>query len=131
MKRYEEAEEEDGDALMDEYMAKLEECAKANPDNAFGVMCVQSLQGMAEPAELREIIAALAPELQQKENIARILDTMTTGYRQQLDALFRDDAIDISADIDVLKMTMERDGLTGAQSPFAAAAETISRHFAR
>jgi len=56
-----------------------------------------------------------------KENIARILDTMTTGYRQQLDALFRDDAIDISADIDVLQMTMERDGLTGAQSPFAAA----------
>ena len=55
-----------------------------------------------------------------KQDIARILDTMTVGYKQQLDALFRDEAIDISADIDVLKMTMERDGLTGAQSPFAS-----------
>ncbi|MBO4831051.1 MAG: 5-bromo-4-chloroindolyl phosphate hydrolysis family protein [Oscillospiraceae bacterium] len=55
-----------------------------------------------------------------KQDIARILDTMTVGYKQQLDALFKDEAIDISADIDVLKMTMERDGLTGAQSPFAS-----------
>lgn len=55
-----------------------------------------------------------------KQDIARILDTMTVGYKQQLDSLFRDEAIDISADIDVLKMTMERDGLTGAQSPFAS-----------
>ena len=55
-----------------------------------------------------------------KQDIAKILDTMTVGYKQQLDALFRDEAIDISADIDVLKMTMERDGLTGAQSPFAS-----------
>ncbi len=55
-----------------------------------------------------------------KQDIARILDTMTVGYKQQLDGMFRDEAIDISADIDVLKMTMERDGLTGAQSPFAS-----------
>lgn len=53
-----------------------------------------------------------------KQNIARILDTLSTGYSQQLDALFRDDAIDISSDIDVLKMTMERDGLTKHDSPF-------------
>lgn len=79
MKRYEEAEEEeeeDEDAFMDEYISKLEECAKANPDNAFGLMCVQSLQGMAEPAKLREIIAALAPELQEKESIANMVRSM-------------------------------------------------------
>ncbi len=76
MKRYEEAEDEDGDALMDEYTAKLEECAKANTDNAFGIMCVQSLQGMVEPAELREVIAALAPELQEKESIANMVKSM-------------------------------------------------------
>ena len=59
-----------------------------------------------------------------KQNIARILDTLTTGYSQQLDALFRDDAIDISSDIDVLKMTMERDGLTKTPSPFGAKPKT-------
>lgn len=73
MKRYDEAEDKDDDAFMDEYTAKLEECAKANPDNAFGLMCVQSLNGMVESAKLREIIAALAPELQEKENIARMV----------------------------------------------------------
>ncbi len=47
-----------------------------------------------------------------KQDIERILDTLATGYEQQLDNLFRSDAIDISADIDVLENMMERDGLT-------------------
>ena len=47
-----------------------------------------------------------------KESIERILDTLTTGYRQQLDQLFMSDAIDIAADINVLENLMQQDGLT-------------------
>lgn len=76
MKRYQEAGEEAAEDLMEEYKDKLVECAKANTDNAFGTMCVQSLQGLAEPAELREVIAALAPELKEKESIAGMVKNM-------------------------------------------------------
>lgn len=48
-----------------------------------------------------------------KENIGRILDTLAIGFEQQLDQLFRSDAIDIAADIDVLENLMQQDGLTG------------------
>ena len=48
-----------------------------------------------------------------KENIDRILDTLATGFEQQLDQLFEADAIDIAADINVLENLMQQDGLTG------------------
>jgi len=48
-----------------------------------------------------------------KENIGRILDTLATGYEQQLDQLFQTDAIDIAADISVLENLMQQDGLAG------------------
>ena len=47
-----------------------------------------------------------------KENISRILDTLATGYEQQLDQLFSSDVIDIAADINVLENLMQQDGLT-------------------
>jgi 5-bromo-4-chloroindolyl phosphate hydrolysis protein len=47
-----------------------------------------------------------------KQDIERILDTLAAGYEQQLDNLFMSDAIDISADINVLENLMEQDGLT-------------------
>jgi hypothetical protein len=46
-----------------------------------------------------------------KQDIERILDTLTSGYEQQLDNLFKSDKLDISADIDVLENMMEQDGL--------------------
>ena len=48
-----------------------------------------------------------------KENIGRILDTLATGFEQQLDQLFESDVIDIAADINVLENLMLQDGLTG------------------
>jgi len=48
-----------------------------------------------------------------KESIERILDTLATGFEQQLDQLFHADAIDIAADINVLENLMQQDGLTG------------------
>jgi len=53
-----------------------------------------------------------------KENIGRILDTLATGYEQQLDQLFRDDAMDIAADITVLENLMQQDGLAGDKPDF-------------
>jgi DNA-binding Lrp family transcriptional regulator len=53
-----------------------------------------------------------------KENIGRILDTLATGFEQQLDQLFKSDAIDIAADITVLESLMQQDGLTGDKPEF-------------
>jgi hypothetical protein len=47
-----------------------------------------------------------------KNDIARVLDTLSDGFEQQLDNLFMSDKIDISADIDVLENLMRQDGLT-------------------
>ncbi len=47
-----------------------------------------------------------------KQDIERVLDTLATGYEQQLDNLFMSDKLDISADINVLENLMEQDGLT-------------------
>ena len=53
-----------------------------------------------------------------KENIGRILDTLATGYEQQLDQLFKSDALDIEADINVLENLMAQDGLSDDKSEF-------------
>lgn len=47
-----------------------------------------------------------------KENIGRILETLATGFEQQLDQLFQSDVLDIAADINVLENMMQQDGLT-------------------
>ncbi|MDR2356584.1 MAG: 5-bromo-4-chloroindolyl phosphate hydrolysis family protein [Oscillospiraceae bacterium] len=49
-----------------------------------------------------------------KESINGILDTLAVGFEQQLDKLFRSDAIDITSDINVLERMMASDGLTEA-----------------
>ena len=46
-----------------------------------------------------------------KESIERILDTLVKGYEQQLDQLFKLDALDIAADINVIENLMQQDGL--------------------
>jgi len=53
-----------------------------------------------------------------KQSIGNILDTLSTGYEQQLDKLYESDAIDIAADINVLENLMQQDGLTGEKSMF-------------
>lgn len=48
-----------------------------------------------------------------KEKITAALDMLVDGYRQQLDMLFADDVVDITADIAVMEQMLARDGLTG------------------
>ncbi len=57
-----------------------------------------------------------------KAEIERILDTLTDGFRKQLDKLYEADAIDIASDINVLENMLRRDGLTDDENPFGAAA---------
>ena len=47
-----------------------------------------------------------------RQEIERILDKLSEGFRQQLDRLFQADAIDITSDIDVFETMMAKDGLT-------------------
>ena len=56
-----------------------------------------------------------------KESIGNILDTLSTGFEQQLDQLFKSDAIDIATDINVLENLMQQDGLTSDKSEFHVA----------
>ncbi len=46
-----------------------------------------------------------------KQNIEETLETLAGAYRQQLDNLYSTQAMDISADIDVLEKMLRRDGL--------------------
>ena len=57
-----------------------------------------------------------------KKNIGDILDTLTIGFEQQLDQLFKSDAIDIASDINVLENLMQQDGLTSDKSEFQVSA---------
>ncbi len=47
-----------------------------------------------------------------KQKITAALDKLVEGYRQQLDQLFADDVVDITADIAVIEQMLARDGLT-------------------
>jgi hypothetical protein len=48
-----------------------------------------------------------------KDNIESILDLLVIGFEQQVDQLFRNESIDITADISVLETMMQKDGLNG------------------
>ncbi len=91
--RYQAADEDDADALLDEYTGKLEECALANADNAFGIMCVQGLDGMVEPAKMREIISALSPELKAKKSIAGMVQGLDAKDATAVGRMFTDFAV--------------------------------------
>ncbi len=57
-------------------------------------------QGM-ETAAIREA----------KQKINHALDELADGYEKQLDKLFEDDVVDITADIDVMRKMLHKDGL--------------------
>ena len=47
-----------------------------------------------------------------RKKIESVLDMLIEAYEKQLDRLFRDDALDIATDIDVLETMMAGDGLS-------------------
>ena len=48
-----------------------------------------------------------------KKRIEGMMDKVVAGFENQLDQLFRDDAMDISSDVAVLEKMLEKDGLSG------------------
>jgi len=52
-----------------------------------------------------------------KRRIEQTMDTLVHAFETQLDQLFAADAMDISADIDVMQNMLRADGLTG-DTPF-------------
>lgn len=59
--------------------------------------------------EAQGIETAAIKEAKQKINHA--LDELADGYEKQLDKLFADDVVDITADIDVMRKMLQKDGL--------------------
>jgi 5-bromo-4-chloroindolyl phosphate hydrolysis protein len=59
--------------------------------------------------EAQGIETAAIKEAKQKINDA--LDELADGYEKQLDKLFADDVVDITADIDVMRKMLHKDGL--------------------
>lgn len=53
-----------------------------------------------------------------KRRIEQSMDTLVVAFENQLDKLFQDDALDVSADIDVMEKMLSADGLTGDSDPF-------------
>lgn len=52
-----------------------------------------------------------------KHRIEQTMDTLVHAFETQLDKLFQEDALDVSADIDVMENMLRADGLTG-DTPF-------------
>ena len=48
-----------------------------------------------------------------KAKVERMMDTITQAFDKQLDALFGDEALDISTDITVMEQMLQREGLSG------------------
>ena len=47
-----------------------------------------------------------------KQKIEAMMDKIVDGYEAQLDKLFADDALDISAELKVMESMLQKDGLT-------------------
>ena len=54
-----------------------------------------------------------------KRRIEQTMGTLVTAFENQLDQLFRSDALDVSTDIDVMERMLRADGLAG-EDPFAS-----------
>lgn len=52
-----------------------------------------------------------------KGKVSEMMDTIVTAFDKQLDALFGDEALDISTDITVMEQMLAREGIGGAQIP--------------
>jgi hypothetical protein len=54
-----------------------------------------------------------------KAKVEQMLDTLCSAFDKQLDALFADEALDISTDITVMENLLKQEGLS-EEKPFAA-----------
>lgn len=87
--RYPQAPAEDRPALMDEYRNKMKEIAAAN-NNVLGLIAVKNLKPLVEPAEMREFVAGLDPEISQEESIVSMLEVLAAQEATAVGKMFVD-----------------------------------------
>ena len=122
------------DAIPDEEMsakidrleavsAKIFEQAKSDPDKLprmrkfMDYYLPTSLKLLQTYAELDAQGVEGENISESKKRIEQTMDTLVHAFETQLDQLFQDDALDVSADIDVMETMLRADGLTG-ETPF-------------
>lgn len=122
------------DAIPDEEMsdkidrleavsAKIFEQAKTDPDKLprmrkfMDYYLPTSLKLLQTYAELDAQGVEGANISESKRRIEETMDTLVHAFETQLDQLFQEDALDVSADIDVMENMLRADGLTG-DTPF-------------
>ena len=122
------------DAIPDEEMsdkidrleavsAKIFEQAKTDPDKLprmrkfMDYYLPTSLKLLQTYAELDAQGVEGENISESKRRIEETMDTLVHAFETQLDQLFQEDALDVSADIDVMENMLRADGLTG-EAPF-------------
>lgn len=122
------------DAIPDEEMsdkidrleavsAKIFEQAKTDPDKLprmrkfMDYYLPTSLKLLQTYAELDAQGVEGENISESKRRIEETMDTLVHAFETQLDQLFQEDALDVSADIDVMEHMLRADGLTG-EAPF-------------
>lgn len=79
------------DALMEEYTAKMKELTRN--DNAVGMLGLESLVGMIEPAEMREVVEKLPKGLKATETAQTIITGLESKEKTAPGQMFTDFAI--------------------------------------
>ena len=81
--------DEERKAMMDEFKDKMKEVAAAN-ESVVGLMAVKSVKPLLEPAEMREFVAGLSPEIQEEESIVDMLKVMAAQEATAVGQMFTD-----------------------------------------
>ena len=99
--------------LTRKIFAILEQRPEKEPQlyNFMNYYLPTTLKALESYARLEAQGVETAAIRQAKEKINHALDELADGYEKQLDKLFADDVVDITADIDVMRKMLQKDGL--------------------
>lgn len=103
---------------IEELTAKIFRLLEARPEKAgelksfMNYYLPQTLKILENYAKLEEQDVDGENIRETKQKIEGMMDKIVDGYEAQLDKLFEDDALDISADLKVMESMLEKDGLT-------------------
>ena len=117
------AEMSDKISLLEAVSAKIFEQAKTDPEKLprmrkfMEYYLPTSLKLLQTYAELDAQGVEGENISESKRRIEQTMDTLVRAFETQLDQLFQEDAMDVSADIDVMENMLRADGLTG-EAPF-------------
>ena len=108
-------------ARIEELTAKIFQLLEERPEKAADLRTFMNYY-LPQTLKILENYAKLDAQGIQGENIAEakekiegMMDKLVDGYETQLDKLFEDDVMDISADLQVMEQMLEKDGLAVEQ----------------